>query len=89
MINHFIFLSSSYADGTRIAYDLVNPATNEIKDIQDTLYKKCGKDVVYTTHSVMAANSNWASVQAHNPYFKKVKLISSLDDFRWKSFMRP
>ena len=84
MVTHFIFLSSSYSLGTRIAIDYIvtNDSVQEKlkKDLEKTL-KECGKDVSISTHMIQADDTTWESVCVADHFFKDVKVIDSIDKF--------
>ena len=84
MVTHFIFMSSSYSMGTRIALDYIVTDKNvqeELKQHLDKIIKKCGKDVSISTHMIQADNESWKSVCEADHFFKDVKVISSIDKF--------
>ena len=77
MVTHFIFMSSSYSLGTRIALDYV------VKDIEmqeklegylDKITSECGRDVSLSTHMIQAENETWEAVYKEDPFFKDVKV---------------
>ena len=84
MVTHFIFLSSSYSLGTRIAIDYIvtDDSVQEKlkKDLEKTL-KECGKDVSISTHMIQADDTTWESVCVADHFFKDVKVIDSIDKF--------
>mgnify|MGYP003299097472 FL=1 len=84
MVTHFIFMSSSYSLGTRIALDYIVTDKNvqeELKQHLDKIIKKCGKDVSISTHMIQADDESWKSVCEADHFFKDVKVISSIDKF--------
>lgn len=84
MVTHFIFLSSSYSLGTRIALDyIVTDASvqKELKKHLDKIIKECGKDVSISTHMIQADKEIWESVCEADHFFKDVEVIESLDKF--------
>lgn len=84
MVTHFIFMSSSYSIGTRIALDYIVTDKNvqeELKQHLDKIIKKCGKDVSISTHMIQADDESWKSVCEADHFFKDVKVISSIDKF--------
>lgn len=84
MITHFIFMSSSYALGKRIALDfIVDDAKiqDRLKEYLDKITTECGKDVSISTHMIQAEDETWESVCRADHFFKGVEVISSLDKF--------
>ena len=80
MVTHFIFMSSSYSLGTRIALDCIVTDKNvqeELKQHLDKIIKKCGKDVSISTHMIQADDESWKSVCEADHFFKDVKVISN------------
>ena len=68
MITHFIFMSSSYSLGTRIALDFIVEEASikeELKKDLDTIIEECGRDVSISTHY----------------FFKDVKVVEDLETF--------
>ncbi len=84
MVTHFIFLSSSYSLGTRIAIDYIvtdDSVQEKIKKDLDKILKECGKDVSVSTHMIQADDITWRSVCVADHFFKDVKVIDSIDRF--------
>ncbi len=84
MITHFIFMSSSYALGKRIALDFIvydEEIQNRLKEYLDKITAECGKDVSISTHMIQAEDTTWESVCKADHFFKGVEVISSLDKF--------
>lgn len=86
MVTHFIFMSSSYSLGTRIALDFI--VKDEDEKIQERLRKylkkitdECGRDVSISTHMLQADDETWQSVCKADYYFKDVLVIDSVDKF--------
>lgn len=87
MVKHFIIMSSSYTDGTRIALDIaeedkLNPDT--ILPILASIKKTCGDDAPISSHFVETQSKDWASVVEYDPFFKKVEYIEKVDEFSKK-----
>lgn len=84
MVTHFIFLSSSYSKGTRIALDYI-VTDEETKSLLEKTLKliteKCGSDVSISTHIVHAETEEWSSVCKADLYFDGVKLIKDKEKF--------
>ena len=83
-MKHFIILSSSYSEGTRIAMDFVieSPGVkSEINDAVKRITEKCGNDVSLSTHFLETSSKDWESVIAADDFFEGVKLISTDNEF--------
>ncbi len=84
MITHFIFMSSSYSLGTRIALDFIvqdEAIQIKLKNDLDKIVQKCGKDVSISTHMIQAEDKTWKSVCKADHFFKNVKVVETLDEF--------
>ena len=84
MVTHFIFLSSSYSLGTRIALDYIvtdSSVQEKVKQHLSEITDKCGKDVSISTHMIQSDDESWQSVCIADHFFKDVKVIKSLDEF--------
>lgn len=84
MTEHLIIMSSSYSKGTRIALDITNKKDLMIDkdtDVVKYIKEKCGKDVSISVHSFETESKEWESVVKHDPFFKDVKCIETLDKF--------
>lgn len=84
MITHFIFMSSSYSLGTRIALDYIvedKSIQEQLKQHLDKITSECGRDVSISTHMIQADDKSWKSVCEADHFFKDVKVISSIDEF--------
>lgn len=84
MVTHFIFMSSSYSLGTRIALDYIvtdSSVQEELKCYLDKIIKECGKDVSISTHMLQADDETWESVCIADHFFKDVKVIETIDKF--------
>ena len=82
MVTHFIFMSSSYSLGTRIALDyIVTDASvqEELKHHLEKIIEECGKDVSISTHMIQADSETWDSVCTADHFFKEVTVIESVD----------
>ena len=65
MVTHFIFMSSSYSLGTRIALDYIvidETVQEQLRKHLDKIMAKCGKDVSISTHMIQADDETWESV---------------------------
>lgn len=84
MVTHFIFMSSSYSLGTRIALDYIVTDKNvqeELKQHLEKIIETCGKDVSISTHMIQTEDNTWESVYKADHFFKDVKVIDSIDKF--------
>lgn len=84
MVTHFIFMSSSYSLGKRIAMDYIVDDEDIQKDLKIYLKRiteECGKDVSISTHMIQAEDRTWESVCRSDYFFKNVEVINSLDKF--------
>lgn len=86
MITHYIILSSSYSEKTRIAlrytFDKETIEKDTIQSPLDAISKSFdGKYVSYSVHVVHTDSEDWDSVVKKDGYFKDVRLIESLDEF--------
>ena len=84
MVTHFIFMSSSYSLGTRIALDYIikdEDIQEQIEKHFHTIIKECGRDVSISTHMIQAENETWESVYKADHFFKDVKIIENLQEF--------
>ena len=84
MITHFIFMSSSYTLGKRIALDFIiedESIQEKLKEYLDKIITECGKDVSISTHMIQAEEITWESVCKEDHFFKGVEVIGSLEKF--------
>lgn len=84
MITHFIFMSSSYTLGKRIALDFIvddDKIQEKLKEYLDKITAECGKDVSISTHMIQAEDTTWESVCKADYFFKGVEVIDGLDKF--------
>lgn len=84
MTTHFIFMSSSYSLGKRIALDFIvddEKVQDKLKECLNQIVEKCGKDVSISTHMIQAKDETWKSVCEADHFFKDVEVIESLDKF--------
>ena len=62
MMKHFIVLSSSYSEGTRIAIDFLiegGDTKNEINLFVKRVFDECGDDVSLSTHLLETPSTSW------------------------------
>lgn len=83
-MQHYIIMSSSYSEGTRIAIDITDKEkltpeyiTKLIKKIKN----ECGEDVSLSTHTVFSERESWASVEEADKFFANVKVIEEEEEF--------
>ncbi len=84
MVTHFIFMSSSYSLGQRIALDFIvesEETQGKLKKYLDKIIEECGKDVSISTHMIQAENTSWEAVCNVDHFFKGVEVVASLDKF--------
>lgn len=84
MVTHFIFLSSSYSKGTRIALDYIvsdEDSKSLLEDTLKTITEKCGSDVSISTHIVHAETKEWESVCKADLYFEDVRVMKDKEEF--------
>lgn len=84
MVTHFIFMSSSYHLGTRIALDYIVTDLNtqeNLKQNLDKIVNECGKDVSISTHMLQTNDETWKSVQEADYFFKDIKLVKTVEEF--------
>ena len=84
MVRHFIILSDSYSEHTRIALDILEKTQEDVDSIKGIVLKikkACQDEAPFSTHSICADSEEWASVLKVDPYFAGVKVIDSVDEF--------
>ena len=84
MVTHFIFMSSSYSEGTRIALDYIVNGEETQEDLMrkfNRIMEECGHDVSISTHKIQAVHDNWESVCEADKYFIDVKVVKDIDEF--------
>lgn len=87
MTIHYIMMSSSYVDGTRIALDFTGSQqlnSERIIAALQTIQQRCGKDVPLSTHCVQTDSDTWESVIAYDSFFDGVQLIKTVEEFAAK-----
>ena len=65
MIKHYIIMSSSYTDGTRVALDITEESllnSEAIAAMLKEIKRICGKDVPLSTHLIETESAAWESV---------------------------
>lgn len=81
---HYIIMSSSYTQGTRIAIQYILNDDSDYKKCESIvpyIMKKCGGDVSISVHFIPTKSETWKSVYEYDAFFKDVKLIDNVDDF--------
>ena len=84
MVRHFIIMSDSYSEHTRIALDILEKTQDDVNYITDIVLKikkACKGEAPFSTHSICADTEEWESVVKVDPYFKDVKVIDSVEEF--------
>lgn len=82
--SHYIIMSSSYKEGTRIALDITDPKLLNVETLSQIVQKikdVCGEDVPLSTHFITTESRVWNSVAKYDPFFKGVKLIDTVEEF--------
>lgn len=76
-VKHFIIITSSYADGTRIAMDFTSTGKLnivEITKVMNRIKKECGYDVPLSTQCLSTASADWSSVVSADSFFDGIVL---------------
>ena len=76
MAKHYIIMSSSYTDGTRVALDITEVSllnSEVIAEIIKEIKQRCGKDVPLSTHLIETDSDSWSSVAEYDPFFEDVE----------------
>ncbi len=85
MVTHFIFMSSSYNLGTRIALDFIvssqKDMQHKLKETLDKIIAECGNDVSISTHMIQAEDTDWESVCKSDHFFRNVIVIKNINVF--------
>ena len=87
MIKHYIIMSSSYTDGSRVALDITQDCflnSKAIAEMIEEIRKNCGKDVPLSTHFIETESASWDSVVAYDPFFEDVECTKSTTAFSEK-----
>ena len=87
MVKHYIIMSSSYTDGTRVALDITEASLLNIEAIAKIIQEikqSCGKDVPLSTHLIETGSDSWASVAEYDPFFEDVECAKSVGEFSEK-----
>ncbi len=85
MVTHFIFMSSSYNLGTRIALDFIvssqEDMKHKLKETLDKIITECGNDVSISTHMIQTEDKDWESVCKADHFFKDIIVIDEINTF--------
>lgn len=84
MVKHYIIMSSSYTDGTRVALDITEADrlnSQTIAAIISEIKQSCGDDVPLSTHLIETESDSWRSVAAYDPFFEDVLSTRSVKEF--------
>lgn len=87
MVKHYIIMSSSYTDGTRVALDITEGSllnSKAIAEIIKEIKQSCGKDVPLSTHLIETESDSWKSVTEYDPFFEDVACTKAVADFSEK-----
>lgn len=87
MAKHYIIMSSSYTDGTRVALDITEGSllnSEAIAKIIHDIKQSCGKDVPLSTHLIETESESWASVAKYDLFFEDVECTESVEEFSEK-----
>lgn len=87
MTKHYIIMSSSYSDGTRIALDITDASslnTQSINSIIENIKMSCDRDVPLSTHFIESKDASWESVELYDPFFEGVECVKSVLEFAQK-----
>lgn len=87
MVKHYIIMSSSYTDGSRVALDITEDCflnSKAIAEMIEEIRKNCGKDVPLSTHFIETESASWDSVVAYDSFFEDVECTKSTTEFSEK-----
>lgn len=87
MVKHYIIMSSSYTDGTRVALDITEVSllnSTAIEKIIQDIKQSCDKDVPLSTHLIETESDSWASVAEYDPFFENVERVKSVEELSEK-----
>ena len=90
MVKHYILMSSSYTDGTRIALDITGEDklnSKTILEIIQEIQQNCGNDVPLSTHMIETESNAWESVAKYDPFFEDVVCMRSVNEF-WEKIKK-
>lgn len=87
MAKHYIIMSSSYTDGTRVALDITETVrlnSDAIAKIIREIRQNCGEDVPLSTHFLETNSASWESVAKYDPFFEGIECVPSVSEFSKK-----
>lgn len=87
MARHYIIMSSSYTDGTRVALDITEVSllnSETIAEIIKDVKRSCGKDVPLSQHFIETSSDSWESIAEYDPFFEDVECVKSVKEFSEK-----
>lgn len=87
MVKHYIIMSSSYTDGTRVALDITEAGllnSDAIAEIMEEIKRSCGKGVPLAAHFVETESPSWESVVKYDPFFEDVECVETVSEFSKK-----
>jgi len=87
MVKHYIIMSSSYTDGTRVALDITKSEllnSEAIAMIIKSIKQSCGEDVPLSTHLIETESDSWESIATYDPFFDDVECAKSVAEFSEK-----
>ncbi len=80
MIKHYIILGSSYTNGERFAIDFLK-INNDFRAFIERLKEIDNKYYSIATHTISTKTIKWSEVVKIDPFFDKVKLLKTPDEF--------
>lgn len=87
MAKHYIIMSSSYTEGTRVALDITETErlnSDAIAKIIREIRQNCGEDVPLSTHFLETNSASWESVAKYDPFFEGIECVPSVSEFSEK-----
>lgn len=84
MVKHYIIMSSSYTDGTRVALDITQPTSGVVATVIRDIKQSCGEDVSLSTHLIETDSCSFDSVAAYDPFFESVACVKTAAEFSEK-----
>lgn len=88
MAKHYIIMSSSYTDGTRVALDIKEVSllnSEAIAKIMQDIKQSCGKDVPLSTHLIETESDSGLSVVKYDPFLRMSNAPGPYQSFQKKS----
>lgn len=83
-VKHYIIISSSYVDGTRIAMDFTSEDKLNFAEIAEAMRKikeECGHDVSLSTQCLSTRSAEWSSVVEYDSFFDGIVIYRDIDEF--------